>query len=148
MQLQSHVGKTRLKCKGEKMTQRIGIIGTRRRNAKEDYEAVLKKLKPFMKDKRRRLYLVSGGCPLGGDAFAEKIAKRYGYSITIHYPDWGIFGNRAGFVRNQFIAQDSDILIACVARDRIGGTEDTIKKFKNLHTKSYIRKNLILVEEK
>ena len=40
----------------------------------------------------------------------------------------------AGFVRNGDIAKDSDVLIACVAPDRTGGTEDTIKKFLKLKT--------------
>ncbi len=36
---------------------------------------------------------------------------------------------------------NSDILIACVAKDRTGGTEDTIKKFK----KFYPQRQIILV---
>jgi len=33
---------------------------------------------------------------------------------------------------NTYIARDSDILIACVSKDRKGGTEDTIKKYLKL----------------
>ena len=37
------------------------------------------------------------------------------------------------YARNTLIAQDSDVLIACVAADRKGGTEDTICKWKKLN---------------
>ncbi len=33
------------------------------------------------------------------------------------------------YARNKLIARDADVLIACVAEDRKGGTEDTIKHF-------------------
>jgi len=35
-------------------------------------------------------------------------------------------------VRNTLIAKDCTVLIACVAEDRTGGTEDTIKKADDL----------------
>ena len=71
---------------------------------------------------------MSGGCPRGGDRFAEVIAKERGLSITIHYPNWKKHGRAAGFIRNSIIADDCDVLIAVVAPDRTGGTEDTVKK--------------------
>jgi hypothetical protein len=103
----------------------LGVVGSRRRNEQEDfekcYEAVLKIYKKGDK-------FVSGGCPKGGDRFAEIIAKRLGATIIIHYPDWKNLGKSAGFQRNSKIASDCDILIAVVADDRTGGTEDTITK--------------------
>ena len=42
---------------------------------------------------------------------------------------WEIYGNSAGFARNPFISDHSDYLIACVTKDRTGGTEDTVKLF-------------------
>ena len=79
----------------------------------------------------------------GRDHFAERIAKERGLTITIHYPDWNGKGKGAGFARNTTIAEDADILIACVAGDRKGGTEDTIKTF----LKSNPEDKLILVPE-
>ncbi len=55
--------------------------------------------------------------------------------------NWKKFGRAAGFIRNTDIAENSDILIACVSKDRTGGTEDTIKKF----LKEKDRNNLILI---
>ncbi len=123
--------------------KKIGIIGTRRRNNRSDYIEVLEVFKQVYEYGD---WLVSGGCPKGGDAFAEKIAKDFGIPIVIFNARWNHEYNHeakcfdrvktkkyAGFDRNKDIAGHSDILIACVAEDRTGGTEDTIKKFEKIH---------------
>ena len=61
-----------------------------------------------------------------------KIDKFEPHTIYIHNPKWDELGKVAGFYRNTFIARDSDILIALVAEDRKGGTEDTLKKHKGV----------------
>lgn len=119
--------------------KKIGIIGTRRRNTKSDYKAVRDKFFEVYVDGD---WIVSGGCEKGGDAFAERIAKTYGIPILIFEARWNHvwrnekfimqYNQNAGFVRNVPIAKTSDILIACVAEDRKGGTEHTIGKFKAL----------------
>lgn len=105
----------------------IGIVGSRRRDSVDDFTAIENAVKSVYQ--ARRDSFVSGGCPKGADRFAEAIARRLGATITIHHADWNNEGRYAGFVRNTLIADDSDVLIACVAPDRKGGTEDTIKKF-------------------
>ena len=107
----------------------IGIVGSRRRNTFHDLELCKKELDQIYEEGDR---LVSGGCPEGGDRFAEIIAKKRGLTITIHYPNWDKYGKGAGHRRNTYIAEDFDILIALVARDRKGGTEDTIQKAEKL----------------
>lgn len=104
----------------------IGIIGTRRRNTHRDYK--LTEYQVF-KVYNSGDWLVSGGCPKGGDRFAEIISKKYKIPIFIFQADWKRYGRIAGFLRNTYIAELSDLLIACVSYDRKGGTEDTIKKF-------------------
>jgi len=106
--------------------QVIGVVGSRRRDSPDD---LVDCRLAFMGVYRAGDSIVSGGCPKGGDRFAEIIAKEMGLTITIHYPDWnGPAGRAAGFVRNTKIAQDCTVLIAIVAEDRTGGTEDTVKK--------------------
>ena len=105
--------------------KKIGIIGSRRRNTKHDFMKVTRALSKIYEEGD---VLVSGGCPKGGDNFAEVIAKDKGYSILIHYPNWNKFKKAAGFVRNSLIANDSDILIACMIEGS-RGTQDTINKF-------------------
>ena len=104
----------------------IGIVGSRRRDSIEDY----KKTVSFFPD----IYelgdeIVSGGCYKGADNFAERIALHCQVPIKIYYAEWSRLGKSAGFIRNTYIARDADVLIACVSKDRTGGTEDTIKKY-------------------
>lgn len=113
----------------------IGIVGSRRRATANDLVLLCATFDKLYVEGDR---IVSGGCPKGGDNFAEHIAKNRGLTITIHYPDWDKHSKAAGFVRNTLIAQDCDILIALVSEDRTGGTEDTIKKAQNLNKKIII----------
>jgi hypothetical protein len=105
--------------------KKIGIVGSRRRHSHADYVKLLRMFDEWYDEGDQ---IVSGGCPTGADSFAERIAKDRGLSITIHYPDWKRYPRAAGFVRNSKIVEDSDIILALVAADRKGGTEDTITK--------------------
>ena len=109
----------------------IGIVGSRRRDSTADFKACQRAfLDIFEPDDT----IVSGGCPRGGDRFAELLADIYEVPIKIHYPDWKM-GRFAGLTRNTDIAQDADVLIAVVASDRKGGAEDTVRKATKLGKK-------------
>jgi len=110
--------------------KRIGIIGSRKRNSGNDYQKIKN---TFMRVANADDIIVSGGCQEGGDHFAEIIAAQFSIPTEIFRPEWKKYGRSAGFIRNTDIAKTSDILIACVAVNRKGGTEDTIKKFKKFH---------------
>lgn len=134
----------------------IGMVGSRRRDALGDFLAARE---AFNKIYNPGDTLVSGGCPQGGDRFAEllainivktlsvdelfllgvnsrkRIIETLHAPIKIHRANWKI-GRHAGFVRNTDIAQDAEVLIALLARDRTGGTEDTVKKFVKIHKAS------------
>lgn len=120
----------------------IGIIGSRRRDTDKDLRLVRAALRKVY---RQGDTLVSGGCKKGGDRFAEILSKELGADIQIYYPDKVALDPRllninpraayavVNYARNTLIAGAADILIACVAADRKGGTEDTIKKFRKFH---------------
>jgi len=108
----------------------IGIVGSRKRNTPQDYLKVEEK---FFELYEKGDWICSGGCPTGADHFAEEIAKHYGIPVLIFYPNTKEFGIPGLFIRNTEIAKHSVVLIACVAEDRKGGTEDTIKKFMTIH---------------
>ena len=110
--------------------KRIIIIGSRRRNSNMDFWIVYEHLINIYE---KGDILVSGGCPKGGDLFAEILSSKHNIPIVIFPADWKKYGCAAGFIRNTIIAQNGDIVIACVAPDRTGGTEDTIKKFKKFN---------------
>ena len=103
----------------------IGIVGSRRRDGPQDYDLCVQAFTDlFVRGDK----IVSGGCPKGGDRFAEKIARLLSVTITIHHAWWEGEGLSAGHNRNTLIARDCDVLIALVAEDRTGGTEDTVRK--------------------
>ena len=116
----------------------IGIIGSRSRDTEKDFQKVWKKFTKIYKDGD---IICSGGCPKGGDRFAEIIMDRLNLpkeKRIIHYPKKPPKGSpyfmyvKANFDRNTLIAKDSDVLIACVNLQKDGGTEDTIKKYLKL----------------
>jgi len=113
--------------------KRIIVIGSRRRNSKWDFDCVEE---TFLTIYNPGDIIVSGGCPKGGDSFAEDISARYNILMVVWKAQWtvnGVFRRWAGFERNTIIARNGDVVIACVADDRTGGTEDTIKKFKKFY---------------
>jgi len=110
--------------------KRIIIIGSRRRNEPADW---LLTESAFLNIYEKGDIVISGGCSKGGDYFAEIISARYEIPIVIFPANWEKFGKAAGFIRNTDIARNGDVLIACVAPDRKGGTEDTIKKFRKFY---------------
>ncbi len=111
--------------------KKIGVVGSRRRNKQSDFCQVYDTLMELYEPGD---WLVSGGCPKGADSFAEQIAKDYGWAILTFWPNWNKRGDQ--FRRNGDIARHSDILVAQVAPDRTGGTEDTIQKYEKFHPKS------------
>lgn len=112
--------------------KRIGIVGSRRRDSADDYKKVMA---AFTELYEPGDWIISGGCPKGGDAFAERIARIKEIPIMIWYAPWKRLGKAAGFARNSDIAAHCDVLIACVAKDRKGGTGDTVKKVRKLGKK-------------
>ena len=114
--------------------KKIGIIGTRKRNIITDFVTVRDKFFEVYKD---RDWIVSGHCPKGGDAFAEKIAYDHGIPILLFPPK--AFRREHFFARNTLVAENCDILIAClinphesleeIYKRTSGGSEDTIRKF-------------------
>jgi hypothetical protein len=123
---------------GRDKMKKIGIIGSRRRNTEEDYKVIYNEFKKWYENGD---IIVSGGCKKGGDKFAEIIARKMNLTekngkLIIHRPKPVPRNSpkyeyaKANYKRNTLIANDSDILIACVAPDRKGGTEDTIRKWE------------------
>jgi hypothetical protein len=115
--------------------KKIGIIGSRRRDCENAYNACYR---AFLNIYKEGDEIVSGGCPKGGDRFAEIIAKKLGIPIKIYYPNWNEHGKAAGFVRNTDIANESNVILAVVAEDRTGGTEDTINKAEKMSKEIFL----------
>ena len=55
--------------------------------------------------------VVSGGAH-GPDRWGQLVAYENNLSFKLHKPDWNHHGRKAGFIRNELIVQDADLLIA------------------------------------
>ena len=91
-----------------------------------------------IENERRNIRIISGGAR-GADTLAEKIAKKYAGEIRIYYPDWDRYGKSAGYIRNQLIAIDAHILIAC-RNGKSKGTRHTIELMKKKRRPIYTLK--------
>lgn len=112
------------------MAKIIGIIGSRSRSSTLDFQLVKSK---FLALYEGGDWICSGGCPTGGDEFAYRLHRQFSTPYLEFPANWNKYGKSAGYRRNVDIAKASTVLIACVSKERIGGTEDTIKKFISLH---------------
>jgi len=119
------------------MPKVIGVIGSRRRDGEEEYEHIMNEFRKWYEPGDK---ICSGGCKKGGDRFAEIIAKKMSLTeenggLIIHRPKSVPKGSlrweyaKVNYERNTLVAKDSDVIIATVAPDRKGGTEDTLRKF-------------------
>ena len=117
----------------------IGIVGCRARDTMADCNLVETALLTILNSGSFDSFsIVSGGCPKGGDRFAEILAAKHNLDIKLYPAEWNKYGRSAGYKRNIFIARDADVLIASVANNRLGGTEDTISKYLALGKKRLI----------
>jgi hypothetical protein len=55
--------------------------------------------------------IISGGSR-GADSFGKMWADKNGIPTTIFYPNWELYGKRAGFVRNIDIIESSEFVLA------------------------------------
>ena len=55
--------------------------------------------------------IISGGAA-GADSLGARLARECGIKLTEYLPDWEAHGKRAGFIRNQTIIENADIVLA------------------------------------
>lgn len=88
----------------------IGVVGSR---TFEDYDLLKRTLdRVRLMFHERDIHIVSGGAQ-GADTLAEQYSNQVlGKQAKVFPADWKTYGRAAGFRRNQFIVDDSDMIIA------------------------------------
>lgn len=107
--------------------KRIAVVGSR---VFGDYDLLDNVLKEFVEPED---LIISGGA-IGADSMAQRWVKENGGSILIHYPNKKLHGQSAPFVRNRFIAEDAEIVLAFYASGKFqqGGTANTVNHAREL----------------
>lgn len=85
----------------------IAVVGSR---GFDDYELLKYKLDKIHNRKPITKF-VSGGA-IGADKLGEQWTKENNIETLIFYPDWKKYGKKAGFLRNEDIIKNSDVVVA------------------------------------
>lgn len=91
------------------MAKRLLITGSRHWSDEFAVEAVLR----LMHMREPDAVLVSGSCPTGADAIAERLWESYGGTVERHPADWDKHDKAAGPRRNQeMVDLGADVCVA------------------------------------
>lgn len=103
---------------------KLAVVGSRGFN---DYELLKNKLDKI--HNRKPITVIVSGGARGADSMGERWAKENDIETIIFYPNWDKYGKKAGFIRNEDIIKNSDVVVACW--NKISkGTEHSIKLAK------------------
>lgn len=81
---------------------------------------------------------VLSGCARGVDELGERAASYAGWDVELHSADWKRLGKRAGYVRNEEMADTAEALIA-VWDGMSRGTKHMIDIARGRGLKVYVR---------
>jgi len=80
--------------------------------------------------------VISGGAH-GADSAGARWARENGLKLTEHLPDWDRYGKRAGFLRNELIIKDADVVL-CLWDGVSKGTGHSLSIAKRLKKPTFI----------
>lgn len=86
---------------------KLAIVGSRSFN---NYDLMLRAVQYLISEIPIDL-IISGGAR-GADKLAELVANELGIPTEIYPADWDRFGKQAGFLRNETMAKEADIIMA------------------------------------
>lgn len=95
---------------------RVIICGSREYT---DFELLSKTCDYYLSQKlnsEEEVVIVSG-CARGADTLGEKYAMSRGLKVMKFPADWNKYGKKAGFIRNEEMAKNSDACIAFLSRE-------------------------------
>lgn len=110
---------------------KVAIVGGRDFS---DFNLLQKTMNFFIFEEIKKI--ISGGAN-GGDFLGKRYAENYAIPFTDYPACWGKYGKSAGFIRNQTIVDNCDMVIAFWDGES-RGTADTIAKAKKAKKPTFI----------
>lgn len=74
-----------------------------------------------------RFVLVSGHCPAGADALAERACAGLGWTLELVPAEWDKYGRRAGFLRNKVMVDSAPDRVVAFVMDESKGASMTVR---------------------
>ncbi len=96
----------------------LAIIGSRSFSDQARAEEVFKRWCCYYTDNPQRdgyvpyFETIVSGAARGADSCGAEISRKWGLKLVEYKPDWDLHGKRAGFVRNEAIIRDADVVLA------------------------------------
>jgi hypothetical protein len=110
---------------------KLAIAGSRYFN---NYDLLLKYMGLFLFENIEEI--ISGGAA-GADSLGERYAIYYHIPVKRFLAEWSKYGKSAGFIRNQLIVDNCDMLLV-FWDGKSAGTADTIAKAKKAKKPTFI----------
>lgn len=86
---------------------KVVVAGSRSFN---DYDLLKTSLDLFLQH-YDSVTIISGHA-YGADKLGERYASQKGYEVELFIPNWDLYGKRAGYLRNEDMAKNGDVLVA------------------------------------
>lgn len=77
----------------------------------DDYTLLKNTMDKLLSNIKDNIIIVCGKAR-GADTLGERYAKEKGYEINYYPANWDLYGKRAGYIRNEQMAQNADALVA------------------------------------
>lgn len=88
---------------------KIIIAGSR---DSQDYKLLKTKMDYLLANRADEDITILCGLARGADKLGERYAKEHNYEIEYYPADWNTYGRNAGYIRNEQMAQNADVLVA------------------------------------
>lgn len=112
---------------------KLAIVGCRTFN---DYPLLQNIILEYLTPLEYITTIVSGGAK-GADSLGVDFASNYRIKEEVYLPEWNKYGKSAGFIRNQLIVDNCDMILAFWDGES-RGTADTIEKAKKAKKPTFI----------
>ena len=88
---------------------KVIIAGGRNFN---NYQILKEKCIFYLKDRIKDEICIVSGCANGADKLGEKFAEEFRIDVELYPAQWNTLGKRAGYIRNEEMANNANALIA------------------------------------